>query len=152
MENHFHKARNRLVLSVLTIAVILLGLGVRRYGSGLPFTFAKSAGDALWTVAVYLLLAIGLPRCPAWKLGLHALVFSFVVEFSQIYHAPWIDAIRRTLPGRLILGSVFEWMDLLRYTAGAGMTVACDRALLRLTLERSARTRCDEIDIVVRIR
>lgn len=34
------------------------------------------------------------------------------VEFSQLYHAPWLGAIRATLPGRLVLGTTFHWPDL----------------------------------------
>ena len=48
-------------------------------------------------------------------LALTALSFAWAVEFSQLYHAPWIEALRATLPGRLILGSTFNWPDLPAY-------------------------------------
>jgi hypothetical protein len=47
-----------------------------------------------------------------------ALIFSFFIEISQFYHAPWIDAIRQTRIGGLILGFGFLWSDLVCYTAG----------------------------------
>ncbi len=40
------------------------------------------------------------------------------VELSQLYHAPWIDSIRQTTLGGLILGFGFLWSDLACYALG----------------------------------
>ncbi len=37
--------------------------------------------------------------------------FSVTVEISQPYHARWIDSIRQTSLGGLILDVVFVWSD-----------------------------------------
>lgn len=55
------------------------------------------------------------------RLALLALGIAWAVEFSQIYHAPWIDAVRSTRLGRLALGFTFNWPDLLAYAAGIGI-------------------------------
>ncbi len=47
-----------------------------------------------------------------------ALGFAWAIEFSQLYHAPWIDEVRSSLLGRLILGSTFNVPDLLAYVIG----------------------------------
>ena len=47
-----------------------------------------------------------------------SLVLAFVVEISQLYHAPWIDSIRHTTLGGLVLGFGFLWTDLVCYTVG----------------------------------
>jgi hypothetical protein len=60
-----------------------------------------------------------------------ALAFAWGVEFSQLYHAPWIDAVRATLPGRLVLGTTFNWPDLLAYALGVGLGALEDWRLLR---------------------
>ena len=44
--------------------------------------------------------------------------FSLMIELSQLYHAPWIDAIRRTRLGGLVLGYGFLWSDLACYAVG----------------------------------
>jgi hypothetical protein len=54
-----------------------------------------------------------------------------VVETSQLYHAPWLDALRATLPGHLILGSGFDPRDLLSYFLGIIAVVGLERALFR---------------------
>lgn len=61
------------------------------------------------------------PRASTLTLALLALTFSWSVEFSQLYHAQWIDAVRATIPGRLVLGSTFNWPDLAAYALGIGL-------------------------------
>ena len=47
-------------------------------------------------------------------------MLSFAVEFSQLYQAGWINAVRETHLGALVLGRGFLWSDLACYTAGVG--------------------------------
>ena len=52
-----------------------------------------------------------------------AMAFAVAIELSQLYHAPWIDSIRRTTLGGLILGFGFLWSDLACYALGVGLGV-----------------------------
>src|ERR1017187_5265800 len=61
-----------------------------------------------------------------------AMSFSVAIEISQLYHAPWIDSIRQTTLGGLILGSGFLWSDLACYALGVGLGVMIDIALSAL--------------------
>ncbi|MFO0014337.1 MAG: DUF2809 domain-containing protein [Planctomycetota bacterium] len=47
-----------------------------------------------------------------------SLALAFSVECSQLYHAPWIDEIRQTTLGGLVLGFGFLWTDLVCYAFG----------------------------------
>jgi len=47
-----------------------------------------------------------------------AFAFSVLIEISQFYHAAWIDDIRKTIIGGLILGFGFMWSDLICYLTG----------------------------------
>ena len=51
---------------------------------------------------------------------------SYSIEISQLYHAPWIDAIRNTILGGLILGFGFLWSDLVCYTIGIIIGIIID--------------------------
>ena len=109
----------RVVAAASLFVVIALGLASRKYAAALPGFVAAHAGDALWTVAVYLTLAIVWPAWPPLRLAIAAYGISVAVELSQLVDVGWLNAARQTLPGRLLLGAGFLWADLLRYLAGA---------------------------------
>ena len=54
---------------------------------------------------------------------------SYLIEISQLYHAPWIDAIRATALGGLVLGFGFLWSDILCYTVGVLLGIIVDGLL-----------------------
>jgi hypothetical protein len=61
-----------------------------------------------------------------------AFLISCAVEFSQLYHAPWIDAIRATRLGALAIGSTFNWPDFLAYGVGVGVGAMVELLMTRL--------------------
>jgi len=111
--------RNRLMYGAMVLAVIALGLASRRYPGLFPAALGKYPGDALWTMMVFFGLAMIAPRLSVARLALGALAISYVVEFGQLYQAPWIVAVRAHPLGHLVLGTAFGWMDLVAYTVGA---------------------------------
>jgi hypothetical protein len=108
------------------LGVIVVGLASRRFPGLFPAVLGKYPGDALWALMVFFVLGVVLPRNTTRRLGLYALVISFAVEFSQLYQAPWINAIRGTTPGHLVLGSTFSWGDLVAYTAGVSVGIVSE--------------------------
>lgn len=102
----------------LLLLVCVLGIGSRRFGANLPRFVAEYAGDTLWGLAVFLGFELVLPGASVLGLAMFAMGFSIMVEVSQLYHAPWIDSIRRTTLGGLVLGFDFVWSDLVCYTTG----------------------------------
>lgn len=118
------RRRNRLLYAVLVLAVIAGGLASRRYPELLPARLGKYPGDALWALMVMLLYGMAWPRWSIARAAATALATSFAVEFSQLYQADWINAIRHTTPGHLVLGSAFHALDLVAYGVGviAGVT------------------------------
>jgi hypothetical protein len=113
------------------VLVIALGLGSRGFAASLPSFIADYAGDTLWATAAFIAVAFLAPDWPRARLAGAALAVSFAVEVSQLYHAPWIDALRRTLVGRLTLGAGFLWSDLVCYAAGVLLAVALDARWLQ---------------------
>lgn len=106
----------RLPYLIAVIVVIALGLLSRRIPA-----IPQWVGDVLWALMVYLLVRAILISAPLKQVVFISLMFCFAIELSQLYQAPWINNIRHTLPGKLILGQGFLWSDLLAYTAGVGM-------------------------------
>jgi len=113
--------RNRWHCLLGTAFVLLAGLAWRSHWLPLPHFLHKYGGDTLWSVMVYLGLAFLLHRQPVFRIALAALAFSWAVEFSQLYHTPWLDSLRSLRLGRLILGSTFNWPDFIAYAVGVGI-------------------------------
>jgi hypothetical protein len=122
--------RNRWYYSVLILLVIVLGLSSRRYGSYLPEFISLFSGDALWALMVYLGFGFLFPSRKVTSIAAFAIIFSFGVEFSQLYHAPWIDQLRSTILGALVLGSGFLFSDLICYTTGIFIGSLCEMYVL----------------------
>jgi hypothetical protein len=114
----------------LIVVVVILGLGSRRFGPQLPDFVAAYAGDTLWALAAFLGVGLILPRTSTRRVALLAISVSVLVEVSQLSKAPWLEAIRRTTVGGLVLGFDFVWSDLACYTAGVGLGILIERAVL----------------------
>ena len=108
-----------------------LGLGSRRFGTSLPTFVATYAGDTLWALTVFLVAGALSPRARMSRRAAIALAVSHGVEISQLYHAPWIDALRLTALGGLMLGFGFLWSDLACYTVGVAAGVLLERVAFR---------------------
>src|SRR4051812_4144669 len=93
------RPRNPLIGIALIVLVSALGIGSRRFSGALPGFVAAYAGDTLWALAAFLGIGVLLPRASTRRVGLLAMAVSVLVELSQLYHAPWIDAIRHTTLG-----------------------------------------------------
>ena len=65
------------------------------------------------------------------RVALAALLVAFCVELSQLYHAPWIDQLRATRLGGLLLGFSFVGSDLLCYGVGVGIGLLIDAGLTK---------------------
>ncbi len=61
-----------------------------------------------------------------------SVLFCFAIEFSQMYQAPWINHIRATTLGGLVLGKGFLTVDLIRYTVGIVVSWVLDQGCQRL--------------------
>jgi hypothetical protein len=118
----------RIIYSLLIIFTIVIGLLSRHYAFVPLFI-----GDVLWATLVYFLFRFAFIHKPVKAMIVYSLLFSYAIEFSQLYTAPWIEHLRQTLFGKLVLGSVFCWGDLLSYTVGVfigvGIEMYCVRKL-----------------------
>jgi hypothetical protein len=124
-----------------TLAGLTIGAGLtsRQYPAIFPEFIARYAGDTLWAAMMFWILALVWRRASTRGLAWSALAVAYAVEFSQLYHAPWIDSIRATRIGALALGSGFLWSDLVCYAVGAGFGAALDL----LIVSRQRRSAAD---------
>ncbi|MDI1445014.1 DUF2809 domain-containing protein [Polyangium sp. 6x1] len=120
------------------LVLVTIGLGLlSRKTPDLPAWLSKGAGDALYATMSFWLAGLLVPASRTASASLAALLFCYAIEASQLYHAPWIDAIRATRLGGLALGHGFHVMDLIYYAVGVCVGAGIERAG-RLRRERSS--------------
>ncbi len=109
------------------------------HGVHLPVILQKSAGDMLWTTAVYLILCLCRPDKPVARVALESLAISWVDEFTQAFHRPWLDRLRANPLVHLLLGSEFSWRDMAAYVFGMAIGIAIDSALIAISRQKRER-------------
>ena len=121
-----------LALMGVTIAA---GLSVRFVHLGQPPSAVKFGGSALWAVMIYWVSSTVLP---SWRIAWHILLSGMLgsaVEFFKLYDPAWLDAFRHTLPGIILLGRIFNPLDIVVYwvaiAAAAGVDVFVRRRVCR---------------------
>ncbi|MEV4357303.1 DUF2809 domain-containing protein [Nonomuraea sp. NPDC049625] len=110
----------RLVALCAAVLTVAAGLGVRAFFDG---PVSKYAGDALYTVLIYTLVVLVLPRVRPWVPAVMAAGASWAIEFAQLGEIP---AVLRPL-----LGSTFNPPDLFWYAVGAASAWAAHTLWLR---------------------
>ncbi|PEP48826.1 ribosomal maturation YjgA family protein [Bacillus pseudomycoides] len=113
--------RNRLLYAILTIIVVILGLASRKFAYALPNLLNAYLGDALWALMIFIGFGFLFHKMKTKKIAFLSLLFCYGIEISQLYHADWIDNIRATTLGGLVLGYGFLWSDILAYMIGIGV-------------------------------
>lgn len=127
-----NSARQRIIYLLAVILCICIGLGIRKLGF-IPEPIRNgSVGDAIWAMMIYFGWAVLLPRKPKTSRMIYSILFCYGIEVSQLYQAPWINEIRGTTLGGLILGFGFLWSDILAYTLGVSLAYTIDLKLLNL--------------------
>ncbi|WP_438493794.1 DUF2809 domain-containing protein [Paenibacillus sp. IHBB 3054] len=119
--------RGKFAYSIAMLLMMVLGFGSRAFADQLPLFISRHFGDALWAAMIYFAFRVLLTRQQRWISVVLSFGFSFGIEFSQLYQEIWINELRATLLGGLILGKGFLWIDLIRYSAGILFSYVADR-------------------------
>lgn len=119
-----NRMTHRLIYLVILIIIICIGL----YSRGMTgwITEIIDFKDVVWAMMIYFLFRIVFPGWSIMKTAIAGISFSFLVEVSQLYHAHWIDQLRNTFLGGLVLGTSFVWGDLAAYLCGIGFGIIID--------------------------
>jgi hypothetical protein len=105
----------------LTYALLILGtigLGLLSRTKLTPEFIYPYIGDAFYAQMMYFIMAFIFINLKPTQTFLLAIGLCFLIEISQLYHAPFIDSIRQTRLGGLVLGFGFLWSDLVAYAVG----------------------------------
>lgn len=122
--------RSRVLYCIFIIITMILGLLSRKI-SYLPYVIKAYSGDVLWALMIFFMAAFIFNEKKSVIVSIIALGFSYSIEFSQLYHSPWIDSIRSTTLGGLILGFGFLWSDILCYTIGVLAGICIEKLVIK---------------------
>lgn len=101
------------------LAITVIGLLSRKVDC-----IPAETGDALWSMMVFCLIRSLFIQKKLHGVAIASLLISYADEFSQLIKWDWLNEIRRTTIGHLILGQGFLWEDILAYTIGIGIIYA----------------------------
>ncbi|MCB6602940.1 DUF2809 domain-containing protein, partial [Erysipelatoclostridium ramosum] len=93
--------RNRWLLAGFVGVVIAAGL-LSRSTYSLPNWFREYGGDTLWSMMMYGIFALLFPHARAKTLFIATLLFSYLIECSQLLDYDWLNTLRAT-PLRYLL-------------------------------------------------
>ncbi|MBI4784696.1 MAG: DUF2809 domain-containing protein [Oscillatoriophycideae cyanobacterium NC_groundwater_1537_Pr4_S-0.65um_50_18] len=108
----------RLALLLSLVAIVPLGYWVRFAplgASGLQDALGSVAYEIFWILLGVFLFPLVSPARVAITVGLA----TCAIEFLQLWQPPFLQALRATIPGRLVLGNTFSWADFPAYLTGS---------------------------------
>jgi hypothetical protein len=116
---------NRLHYLIAVAITMFVGFMSRRLTTGGDFIH-DYVGDAIWAGMIYFGFRFLLPSAKLMSAVIAALTFCYAIEISQLNQSEWLNSLRHTILGGLILGFGFLWSDFLMYTIGIGLAALLD--------------------------
>ena len=112
-------ARSRLALGISLVLIVPLGLITKFYRGPGQDWLNYSAGGVAYVIFWMLVMAYVWPRLSPVKIAIGVFGVTCGVELLQLWHPPWLEALRAHLLGRLVLGTSFSWSDFPYYAVGS---------------------------------
>ena len=124
-----HRRNWSLTLQLASVATLSVIAGFwLRFDAPISPNLRDASGGISYVF--FFILAVGAlaPKASSGAIAITVLAVTCCLEFLQLWHPLWLEACRRTIPGRLLLGTTFEWTDFPPYFLGAALGYAVSRA------------------------
>ena len=108
----------------LALCAALLGIGSKFYAGPAADWVRHYAGGALYEIVWIGFFSTLLPRTHPWHIALAVLAGTALLETLQLWHPPFLQAIRATFVGHALLGNTFSWWDFPHYIIGSSLGLA----------------------------
>jgi Protein of unknown function (DUF2809) len=110
--------RNRPLYALLLVVTIAAGLATRSTLFYLPQILGKYPGDCLWAVMMFLGVGMIFPTLSTSRMAGLVIVICFAVETIKLLPWDWLNSLRQTTLGHLVLGRAFTWQNYFAYSVG----------------------------------
>lgn len=82
-------------------------------------------GDVLVVIMIYCFIRTYV-NSSVIKVALFVLAFAFTLEMMQYFQIIDVVGLRNNKIARIVIGTKFEWLDLVAYVAGIGIVIAIE--------------------------
>jgi hypothetical protein len=120
----------RIIFLIVSFVTICTGLFVRLKKQWFPDVVNLYLGDILYAFMMFYIVSFFVVNKSRNTRAILALGICYCIEASQLYQADWINAVRQTIPGKLVLGAGFLWSDILAYSIGVFLAYVVDKFVL----------------------
>ncbi|HYA16013.1 MAG TPA: DUF2809 domain-containing protein [Bryobacteraceae bacterium] len=103
------------------VVIVPLGFWLKLYKGPGAHWLNDSFDGALYEIFWCLVAAFVVPRARPVRIAAGVLIATCALEFLQLWHPPFLEAIRSHFLGAAILGTTFDWMDFPYYFLGCLM-------------------------------
>ncbi len=117
------------------IATLVMGVATQFVEGPNLVWIARQLGGTFYVLLWIFLTLTAFPKWRASAVCGAALLATLLVECAQLAHPAWLENLRSTRPGRLLLGSDFDWMDFPYYGLGYLVGLIWTRCLAGPRLE-----------------
>lgn len=107
--SRFVRYRLKLLLSLML--VILVGYSTRFYLPAEVEWLRNLLGNIFYEIFWILLAVFLFPQVSLLKIAIGVCLASCAIEGLQLWQPPFLQTLRATLPGKLVLGNSFVWVD-----------------------------------------
>ncbi|MBE9143750.1 DUF2809 domain-containing protein [Planktothrix mougeotii LEGE 06226] len=109
------------IILISLIALIPIGLASKFYKGPFDVWLNNSMGGVFYEMFwVLLVILINPILSPGW-VAFWVFIVTSILEFAQLWKPPFLEVIRATLLGRLLLGTTFSGWDFPYYIIGCGL-------------------------------
>ena len=124
---------NRLAYAGVLVVVTPLGFMTKFYGGPGADWVSNYAGGFLYVLFWVFVCLVLVPRVSPRVTALWILSITCALEVLQLWHPPFLEAIRSTFAGRALIGTTFVWWDFIYYIVAAAVAPALARLAVRVT-------------------
>lgn len=125
----------KMIYLLLFLFCTWLAIATRTHSHWFPPLMAEYGGDIIWAGMFLFFMRIFFGSMNLQKLALICFGLGLADELLQLYHAPWIELIRQTRIGGLMLGFGFLWSDIVCYAVGIAIAYLITAVIERLIKE-----------------
>jgi len=106
--------------TLLAIAIVIpMGFYSKFYDGPASSWVNNSLGGVLYVIFWSLLFSVLIAGAKPWKIVIWVFLITCLLEILQLWHPPFMEAIRSTFIGVTLIGNSFSWLDMVHYVIGS---------------------------------